>query len=89
MNFAEESGLLPEDSPEARRYNRTKRWLGVADFALGAAFLIALLMMGWSGALRDLALRLGSENYPLAVFFYVFMLLAISKALSFGLEYYG
>jgi len=89
MNFAEETGLLVEDSAEARRYNRIKRWLGFADFAIGVVFLIALLVTGWTGTLRDLALRLGFENYPLAVFLYVFMLLLFSKILSFGLEYYG
>jgi STE24 endopeptidase len=89
MNFAEETGLLVEDSAEARRYNRIKRWLGFADFAIGVDFLIALLVTGWTGTLRDFALRLGFENYPLAVFLYVFMLLLFSKILSFGLEYYG
>jgi STE24 endopeptidase len=89
MNFAEGTSLLPADSPEARRYNRTKRWLGVADFAIGSVFLIALLVTGWTGTLRDMALRMGFENYPLAVFLYVFMLLFVSKVLSIGLEYYG
>ena len=89
MKFAEDTHLLPADSSEARRYNRIKRWLGVADFAIGLAFLIALLMTGWSGALRDFALRLGFENYSLAVFVYVFILLLLSKMLGVGLDYYG
>jgi|KBSSwiS6_1023812.scaffolds.fasta_scaffold00661_2 STE24 endopeptidase len=89
MKFAGDTGVLPADSPEAQSYNRTKRWLGVADFAIGFAFLVALLATGWSGALRDFALRLGFENYSLAVFLYVLMLLLLSKALSIGLEYYG
>ena len=89
MKFANETSLLPADSPEARRYNRTKRWLGVADFAVGLAFLITLLATGWSGSLRDFALSLGFENYPLAVFLYVFLLLLLSKILTIGLEYYG
>ena len=45
----------PTDSPEARRYNRIRRWLGVADFVLGLALLVVLLATGWNGALRDLA----------------------------------
>ena len=49
----------PADSTEARRYNAVKRWLGVADFVLGIAFLVMLLVTGWSGWLRDLAYRLG------------------------------
>lgn len=77
------------DSPEARRYNRIHRWLGVADFVIGAAFLIVLLATGWSGALRDIALRRGFQNYTLSVFIYLFFLLLISKALGLGLDYYG
>ena len=46
---------VPADSPEARRYNRIRRWLGIADFVLGVALMAALLVTGWSGALRDLA----------------------------------
>jgi STE24 endopeptidase len=89
MKFAGDTGVFPADSPEAQSYNRTKRWLGVADFAIGFVFLVALLATGWSGALRDFALRLGFENYSFAVFMYVLMLLLLSKALSIGLEYYG
>ena len=79
----------PTDSPAARRYNRIGRWLGMADFLVGFVFLIGLLVTGWSGWLRDLAYRWGFQNYSIAVFLYVFLLLAISKALGFGLDYYG
>ena len=89
MDFAGNTSSTPIDSPEARRYNRIHRWLGIADFVIGAAFVILLLVTGWSGWLRDVALRRGFQNYTLAVFLYLFMLLLISKALSFGLDYYG
>jgi STE24 endopeptidase len=79
----------PADSPEARRYNAVKRWLGVADFVLGIAFLVMLLVTGWSGWLRDLAYRLGFQNYTLSIFFYLLLLLLIGKALGSGLDYYG
>jgi len=79
----------PTDSPAARRYNRIGRWLGMADFLVGFVFLIGLLVTGWSGWLRDLAYRWGFQNYSIAVFLYVFLLLVISKALGFGLDYYG
>jgi STE24 endopeptidase len=85
------SGSTPPtpDSPEARRYNKILRWLGISDFAVGSAFLILLLVTGWTGWLRDLALRRGFQNYTLAVFLYLFFLLFISKALGFGFDYYG
>jgi len=81
--------LVQADSPEARRYNRIKRWLGIADFAVAFLFLVVLLVTGWSGWLRDLAYRMGSGNYSLSVFMYLLLLLVISKALSIGLDYYG
>jgi STE24 endopeptidase len=77
------------DSPESRRYNSIKRWMGVADFALGLLLLVLLLATGWSGTLRDLALRGASSNYSLAVFLYVLFLMVISRALGFPLDYYG
>ncbi|MGB7603484.1 MAG: M48 family metallopeptidase [Candidatus Sulfotelmatobacter sp.] len=89
MTLEATSPSNPVDSPEARRYNRIHRWLGIADFVIGAAFLVVLLIAGWSGWLRDLALRRGFQNYTLAVFLYLFFLLLFSKALGFGLDYYG
>jgi STE24 endopeptidase len=80
---------ISENSPEARRYNRIRRWLGVADFVIGSAYLIVLLVTGWSGWLRDLALRAGFKNYTLAVFLYLFLLLLIGKILGLGFDYYG
>src|SRR5271166_411117 len=89
MTFAGSTPPIPEDSPEARCYNRIRRWLGIADFVIGSAFLVVLLITGWSGWLRDLALRRGFQNYTLAVFLYLFFLLLISKVLGLGLDYYG
>ena len=52
---------------------------GIRDFALGLAFLLVLLLAGWSGVLRDWAYRAAFQNYTLAVFLYVFMLLLGGK----------
>jgi STE24 endopeptidase len=79
----------PTDSPETLRYNRIRRWLGVADFVLGLMFLIVLLATGWNGTLRDLAMHGAYEHYTLAVFLYVLMLMLIGKLLGLGLDYYG
>jgi len=89
MSLAATPATLPTDTPETRRYNRIRRWLGIADFALGLLFLGALLATGWSGTLRDLAYRGAFQNYTIAVFFYVVMLMVIGKLLGFGLDYYG
>ncbi len=77
------------DSPEARRYNRLRRWLGITDFAVGLVFLIVLLATGWTGWLRDLAYRWGFQNYSFSVFIYLLLLLVISKTLGIGVDYYG
>lgn len=77
------------DSPEARRYNRIRRWLGITDFAVGFVFLVVLLATRWSDSLRDLAYGLGFKNYSFSLFMYLVLLLGISKALGIGLDYYG
>jgi STE24 endopeptidase len=89
MSFAGVAPKPTDDSPEARRYNRIRRWLGIADFLLGLALLLVLLVTGWTGSLRDLAYRAASQGYMLAVFFYVFLLMLIAKVLGLGLDYYG
>ena len=80
---------LPADSPEARRYNRIRRWLGVADFVLGLVLMVALLVTGWSGTLRDIAYKATFQHYSLAVFLYVLMLMVLAKVLGLGLDYYS
>jgi STE24 endopeptidase len=85
------AATLPQsvDSPEARRYNRIRRWLGIADFLIGLAMLCILLATGWNGALRDFALRVSFQTYGLAVFVYVSILLLLGKFLGIGLDYYA
>jgi STE24 endopeptidase len=84
-----ETTPVAADSPESRRYNRIKRWLGLADLALSFGLLVVLLASGWTGWLRDVAERGASQNYSFAVFLYVVMLMLISKALGTPLEYYS
>src|SRR5215475_10743209 len=87
--MADEPTTAQHDSPEARRYNRIRRWLGITDFAVGFVFLVVLLATRWSDSLRDLALRMGFHNYLLSLFMYIVFLLGISKVLGLGLDYYG
>jgi STE24 endopeptidase len=89
MSSAATIAMTPTDSPEARRYNRIRRWLGIADFVLGLILLVVLLATGWSGTLRDLAYQAAFQNYTLAVLLYVLMLMMIGKLLGLGLDYYG
>ena len=87
--MAEEVTSERADSPESRRYNKIRRWLEIADFAVGFVFLFVLLVTRWSDSLRDLAYRLGFQHYSFSLFMYLLLLLAISKAIGIGLDYYG
>ena len=79
-----------QDTPEAREYNRLQRRLTLADAALGLAMLAIVLVTGWSAVFRNFTFRIaGSANYVLALFLYVLLLSAISRVLSFPLDYYG
>jgi STE24 endopeptidase len=77
------------DSPEARRYNSIRRWLGIADFAAGVLLLLLLLVTGWSGTLSAWAYLGAGEYYSIALFFYVLMLAIISKLLGIGFDFYS
>src|SRR5437588_5752100 len=87
--MVEQSIPAQADSPEARQYNKIRRWLGIADFVVGAAFLVLLLATRWSDSLRDLAYRLGFQHYSFSLFMYLLLLLGISRGLTLGLDYYG
>ena len=89
MSSAAATTAIPTDSPEARRYNRIRRWLEIADFVLGLVLLVVLLETGWSSSLRDLAYRAAFQNYTLAVFLYLLMLMVVGKLLGLGLDFYG
>ena len=89
MSNALQTASAPTDSPEARRYNRIRRWLGIADFLLGLFLLLVLLATGWNGTLRDIAMHGAYEHYAVAVFLYVLMLMLIGKLLGLALDFYG
>jgi STE24 endopeptidase len=83
-----EANLHP-DTPEAREYNRTRRWLELGDLAVSFGFLIVLLVTGWTKTLSGLATRMAPDRYWLDLFFYVMFLSVISKVLGFALDFYG
>src|SRR5712691_368701 len=89
MSSAAATTAILTDSPEARRYNRIRRWLEIADFVLGLVLLVVFLETGWSGYLRDLAYRVAFQIYTLAVFLYLLMLMVVGKLLGLGLDFYG
>jgi len=80
---------LHPDSPEARRYNRVKRWLEVSDLIVGFVLLLGLVLTHGSVRLRDIAYVASRQYYSIAVFVFVFLLLLISKLLSLPIDFYG
>lgn len=81
--------MFQPDAPEAREYNRKKRWLEIGDLAVSIGFLLLLLATGWTNTLRDLAIRMSREYYVVQLFYYVLFLSVLSKALGLALDYYG
>jgi STE24 endopeptidase len=77
------------DSPEVRRYNRIRRWLGISDAVIGFAVLVVLLVTGWTGDLRDAAYTGARQHYFFAVFLYALMFSVLLKLISAPLDYYG
>ena len=86
---ASDTTVLQPDSPEAREYNRTKRWLEICDLAVSFGFLAVLLATGWTNTLRDWAVGMARDHYVLQLFYYVVFLSILSKVLGFGLDFYG
>ena len=89
MNSTLSAPSIPADTSEARRYNAIKRWIGISDFVLGLVLLLLLLVTGWNVTLRDIAYRISSQNYVLAVLLYIVMLMLMSKLLGLSLDYWG
>lgn len=77
------------DSPEARRYNRINRRLGVADAILGLAMLAVLLATGWTHVLRDWTYNWAGDNYALALLLYILILSVAGKLLGLGFDLYS
>ena len=71
MSSATATISIPTDSPEAQRYNRVKRWLGIADFVVELTLLVELLLTGWHVTMRDLAYRNAFQHYALSEYLYV------------------
>src|SRR5690242_14333296 len=86
--IAADAGQLP-DTPEAREYNRAKRWVEIGDLGISVTFLVLLLVTGWTNSLRDLAIRISPEHYVIQLFFYVLFLGFLTKLLGFPLDVYG
>lgn len=83
-----EAAAAPSLEERARRYERRKRLVALADYLLGVGVLAALLFTGGSHALRDWALGL-TPNPAAALALYLLAFRVLFRALSFPLHLYS
>jgi STE24 endopeptidase len=81
--------LMPEDSAEARSYNRLLRRIGVADPALGLLLMGVILAADWTSDFRNFAVHVAGDHHALALFLYTSILLLLTKAFSLGIDFYS
>ena len=73
---------------KAARYHRLKRRAALLNTAIGAAFLLVLLVTGWSAALRDAASSFTAGILPLTLALYVVALALLADAIRLPLAFY-
>jgi STE24 endopeptidase len=73
---------------KATRYHRLRRRASLLGTALAAAWLLLLLVAGWSSSLRDLASTMAGSSFSLTVVCYVVLLALLSEAIELPLSFY-
>ncbi len=73
---------------KATRYHRLRRGAALAGTALGALFLILLLVTGWSAGLRGLAVSAAGSSFTLTVIVYVVLIALLTEAVQLPLAFY-
>jgi STE24 endopeptidase len=73
---------------KATRYHRLRRLAAFAGTALTAAWLLALLVTGWSASLRDVSRDIAGQAFALTVIVYVVLVAVLSEAIQLPLAFY-
>lgn len=73
---------------KASRYHRLRRRASLLGTALAAAFLLLLLVTGWSTSLRDLAASLTGQSFLPTVISYVVLVALLGEAIQLPLGFY-
>src|SRR5215471_8053790 len=89
MDVTTPNSAVTTDTPQARRYNRIRRLLGISDALIGFVLLVVLLVTGWTAHLRDWSYHLARQHYFFAIFLYVLMFTILMKVVSSPLDFYG
>jgi STE24 endopeptidase len=78
----------PQDTPQAKAYQRSKLLSGLAGLVLGFVFLLLLLLAGVTVSLEHVVRRMVANDY-LALLLFAAALSVLSKAVLFPLRYYS
>ena len=73
---------------KATRYHRLRRRASLSGTALAAAWLLLLLVAGWSAWLRDVATAMSGQSFVLTVIWYVLLVAVLSEAVQLPLAFY-
>lgn len=73
---------------KATRYHRLRRRASLRGTVLAAAWLLLLLVTGWSMSLRDLAATMAGQSFPLTVIYYVVLVALLSEAMQLPFAFY-
>jgi STE24 endopeptidase len=73
---------------KATRYHRLRRRASLAGTGLAAAWLVALLITGWSASLRDLAAGLAGQSFLPTVVCYVVIIAILTEVIQMPLAFY-
>jgi Zn-dependent protease with chaperone function len=73
---------------KASRYHRLQRRASLAGTALAAAFLLLLLVTGWSATLRDLAASMAGQSFVLTIAGYVVLVAMLGETIQLPLAFY-
>jgi len=73
---------------KATRYNRLRRRAGLSATALGALFLLVLVVSGRSVSMRETAASLAHGSFLLTVIVYVVLLALLSEVVQLPLAFY-
>jgi STE24 endopeptidase len=73
---------------KATRYHRLRRRATLAGTALGALFLILLLVAGWSADVRDVAVSTAGSSFMLTVIVYVVCIALLTEVVQLPLAFY-
>ena len=80
--------IVPVNEDKATRYHRLRRRASLLGTVLAAAWLVLLLVTGWSTLLRDVAATMAGQSFVLTVICYVVLVAMLSEAVQLPLAFY-